>query len=402
MYFCGHNKNDSMISFDNTKTAFAYKSDKELKKAKLLFKVVASPFISKWGAKFANTGLQLNLPIKGIIKSTVFEQFCGGEDIDDCSNTMEKLNRYGVQSLLDYSIEGKAGEKDFNRCSKMVSKTVTLSNKTDYIPFAVFKLTGVFRFELIEKIQEKKPLTPEEEKEYQKAYNRIESICKKGFNVDVPVMIDAEESWIQDTIDTIVEEMMEKYNKEKAIVYNTIQMYRHDRLDYLKKLHEKSKENGFYIGVKVVRGAYMEKERERALEYNYPSPIQPDKESTDRDYDLAIQYCVENFHGINLCAGTHNELSSQKLVELLEKHKIEKTNKKVYFAQLLGMSDNISFNLAKENFNVVKYVPFGPVKDVMPYLIRRAEENTSISGQTGRELSLIQKELDRRKNEKNN
>jgi proline dehydrogenase len=386
-----------MVSFDNTKTAFAYKSDKELKKARLLFKAVGNPFLSKWGTKLANFSLKLNLPVKGIIKSTVFEQFCGGEDIKDCSDTMEKLYKYGVQSLLDYSIEGKAGESDFNRCAKMVTKTVSMSNNTEYIPFAVFKVTGVFRFELLEKIQNQETLTEEEQKEYNRAYQRVDAICKKGFNLGVPVMIDAEESWIQEAIDRIVEDMMAKYNKEQAIVYNTLQMYRHDRLAYLKRIHEVSKDEGYFVGVKVVRGAYMEKERERAQEMGYPSPIQPDKPSTDRDYDLAITYCVENHHGISLCAGTHNENSSKLLTELQEKHNLAKDYPKIFFAQLLGMSDNISFNLANEGYNVVKYVPFGPVKDVMPYLTRRAEENTSISGQTGRELLLIEKELKRRK-----
>lgn len=390
-----------MIAFDNTEVAFAHKTDKELKKARFLFKTIGSPTVANLGMAMVNAGLKLKLPIKGLIKNTVFNHFCGGESMDECSITMDKLAQFGVHSLLDYSVEGKAGEKDFNRCSKMVKKTITKANGTDHIPFAVFKVTGVFRFELLEKIQNKEKLTEEEEKEYQRAYNRVDSICKKGYHVGVPVMIDAEESWIQDAIDDLVNEMMAKYNKEQAIVYNTIQMYRHDRLEFLKKCHQKSQDEGYFIGMKVVRGAYMEKERERASEKGYPSPIQPDKDATDRDYNLAIQYCIENYHGINLCAGTHNEYSSLYMTQMMDKHQIDKTNPKVYGAQLLGMSDNISFNLAKAGYNVVKYVPFGPVADVMPYLIRRAEENTSISGQTGRELMLIQKEIGRRKSVNN-
>ena len=385
-----------MISFDNTKTAFDYKNDKELKKAYLLFKLIGMPTLSSLGMKMATVGLKLNLPITSLIKSTVFDQFCGGEDIETSKATMDKLAKYGVHSLLDYSVEGKESEKDFNSCAKMIQKTIAIASESDHIPFAVFKVTGVMRFALLEKLNNNETLTEDEEKEYERAYKRINTICKKGFNLKVPVMIDAEESWIQDAIDQIVEEMMEKYNKQKAIIYNTVQMYRHDRLAYVKESHERSKDGGFFIGLKIVRGAYMEKERERAIEKGYESPIQPDKDATDRDYNLALEYCAENHAGINICAGTHNEYSSLYLTQLLEKYDIDKLSPSVYFAQLLGMSDHISFNLSEEHYNVVKYVPFGPVKDVMPYLIRRAEENTSISGQSSRELLLLKKEMQRR------
>lgn len=385
-----------MISFDNTKVAFDYKSDKELKKAYLLFKLIGMPTLSSVGMKLATLGLKLNLPITSLIKSTVFDQFCGGEDIDSSKATMDKLAQYGVHSLLDYSVEGKESEKDFNSCAKMIQKTISIASESDHIPFAVFKVTGVMRFALLEKLNNKEPLTEDEEKEYQRAYKRINNICKKGYNLKVPVMIDAEESWIQDAIDDIVEEMMLAYNKQVAYIYNTVQMYRHDRLEYIKVAHERSKDNGYFIGLKIVRGAYMEKERERALEKGYESPIQPNKDATDRDYNLALEYCTENHAGINICAGTHNEYSSLYLTQLLEKHGIEKNDPSVYFAQLLGMSDHISFNLSEDHFKVVKYVPFGPVKDVMPYLIRRAEENTSISGQSSRELLLLKKEMERR------
>ncbi len=385
-----------MISFDNTKTAFSYKNDKELKKAYLLFKLIGMPRLSSLGMKMATVGLKLNLPITSLIKSTVFDQFCGGEDIDTSKATMDKLAKYGVHSLLDYSVEGKENENDFNSCGKMIQKTISIASESDHIPFAVFKITGVMRFALLEKLNNKEALTEEEEKEYQRAYKRINAICKKGFNLKVPVMIDAEESWIQDAIDDIVEEMMATYNKQAAIIYNTVQMYRHDRLAYLKESHERSKDNGYFIGLKIVRGAYMEKERERAIDNGYESPIQPDKDATDRDYNLALEYCAENHAGINVCAGTHNEYSSLYLTQLLEKYDIDKLNPSIYFAQLLGMSDHISFNLSEDHYNVVKYVPFGPVRDVMPYLIRRAEENTSISGQSSRELLLLKKEMKRR------
>lgn len=385
-----------MISFDNTKIAFDYKSDKELKKAYLLFKLIGKPTLSSIGMKMATLGLRLNLPITSLIKSTVFDQFCGGEDINTSQKTMDKLAKYGVHSLLDYSVEGKESENDFNNCAKMIQKTISVASDFGHIPFAVFKVTGVMRFALLEKVQNKETLTEEEQKEYDRGYKRVNAICKKGYNLKVPVMIDAEESWIQDAIDQIVEEMMSTYNKQKAYIYNTVQMYRHDRLAYVKECHDRSKDNGYFIGLKIVRGAYMEKERERAIDKGYESPIQPNKDATDRDYNLALEYCTENNAGINICAGTHNEYSSLFLTQLLDKYGLDKSNSSIYFAQLLGMSDHISFNLSEDHYKVVKYVPFGPVKDVMPYLIRRAEENTSISGQSSRELLLLKKEMQRR------
>ncbi len=386
-----------MISFNNTKTAFKYKSDKELKRALWLFRLMASPTINTIGTKMLAISLKLRLPVIGLIRHTAFAQFCGGESIDECNQTMDKLAEHGVQSLLDYSVEGKEAEEDFNRTAKMVSKTIDIAKINPAVPFAVFKLTGVMALSLLQKLSEGAPLNEQEEKQYHFAIKRIDKICKKAFNLDVPVMIDAEESWIQGAIDQIVEEMMMNYNKESTIVYNTLQMYRHDRMEFLKKSHQHSQVNGYFLGVKIVRGAYMEKERERAQDNNYPSPIQPDKEATDRDYDLAIEYIMDNLNGMALCAGTHNEHSSDYLCGLMNVHKLDKKDSKVYFAQLLGMSDHISFNLADAGFNVVKYVPFGPIKDVMPYLIRRAEENTSIAGQTGRELKLLSEEVKRRK-----
>ncbi|MGB0999986.1 MAG: proline dehydrogenase family protein [Flavobacteriales bacterium] len=385
-----------MVSFTDTKTAFEYKSNKALKKAQRLFTLIGMPRLSKLGMKLANLGLKLHLPISGLIKSTVFDQFCGGTDIEDSQKTMETLAQYGVHSLLDYSVEGKANEADFNACASAILETIKLAKDQNHIPFAVFKVTGLIRFELLEKKNTKQTLSKAEKIEYNTGYKRVDKLCKKAFNLNVPIMIDAEESWIQDAIDDIVEDCMKKYNKVSVIVYNTVQLYRHDRLDYLKSLHKRSQEEGFYVGLKLVRGAYMEKERNRAKENDYLSPIQPDKASTDRDYDLALRYCLAHHSGISICAGTHNETSSLLLTTLMKEAKIDKQHVGFYFAQLLGMSDNISFNLAKHGYRVVKYVPFGPVKDVMPYLIRRAEENTSIAGQSSRELKLINEEIKRR------
>lgn len=385
-----------MLSFNNTEIAFRSKSKSQLRKAYYLFKLMGNPNLSKYGGKISELALKMKLPIKGIIRKTVFEQFCGGESMEQCALRIDDLAAYNIKTILDYSVEGKESEKDFNRTMKQTLASLDFANKNSNIPFAVFKVTGVARFALLEKVNAKITLTEEEQKEFDRAKHRINKICKKAYQYKIPVMIDAEESWIQDAIDDIVEEMMVSYNKEQSIVYNTLQLYRHDRLAFLKRSHEHSKDQGYFLGVKLVRGAYIEKENDRAIELGYTSPIQTSKENSDRDYDLALEYCCENIHGISVCAGTHNEESSKYLVDLMKTYKIEKTDQKVYFAQLLGMSDHISYNLAEQGYNTVKYVPYGPVQDVLPYLIRRAEENSSIAGQTGRELKLIMQEIKRR------
>ena len=386
-----------MISFDNTQIAFSYKSNAELNKAYWLFKLIGSPALVKIAKSFTNIAFALHLPIKPLIKATIFKQFCGGENIEECSNVIENISKFNIGAILDYSVEGKEDENDFDVTTQEIINTIIKAKKSKHIPFSVFKVTGICRFSLLEKVNAKSSLNESEIAEFDRAKKRIEKICAQGFEHGIPVMIDAEESWIQDAIDSIVEEMMQKFNKEKAIVFNTLQMYRHDRLAFLKKSYEKAVAGNYFLGVKIVRGAYMEKERARATEKGYPSPIQPDKESSDRDYDAALKFCIEHYERIALCAGTHNEKSSALLAELLQQKNIDKKHPHFYFAQLLGMSDHISFNLSNTGYNVAKYVPYGPIKEVLPYLIRRAEENTSVAGQTGRELSLIIKERKRRK-----
>ncbi|MFN4233926.1 MAG: proline dehydrogenase family protein [Bacteroidia bacterium] len=386
-----------MISFENTQIAFSSKSNAELNRAYWLFKLVGSPALVKIGKSLTNFAMALHIPIKPFIKATIFKQFCGGETIDECSATIENLGKFNIGTILDYSVEGKEDEKDFDVTTQEIINTILKAKNSKYIPFSVFKVTGICRFSLLEKVNAKKTLNENETAEFERAKKRIEKICAHGFEHGIPVLIDAEESWIQDAIDSIVEEMMQKFNKEKAIVYNTLQMYRHDRLAFLKQSYEKAVAGNYFLGVKIVRGAYMEKERARAAEKGYPSPIQPDKASCDRDYDAALKFCVEHYERIALCAGTHNEKSSALLAELLLQKNMDKKHPHFYFAQLLGMSDHISFNLSNAGYNVAKYVPYGPVKEVLPYLIRRAEENTSVAGQTGRELSLIIKERKRRK-----
>ncbi len=383
-----------MISFDNTENAFKAKSDSDLNRSYWLFKMVGNPTVVNFGAKVAPIGLAIGF--KGLIKSTIFKQFVGGENINECDKTIAELGKFNIGTILDYSVEGKESEVDFDACCKETIETIHKAKNDKLIPFCVFKVTGLARFALLEKVSANEKLTDAEIKEYEKVKQRVFQISKEAFEANQPLFIDAEESWIQPAIDALADENMAKFNKDKAIVYNTFQLYRKDRLDFLKQTIANAKANGFHVGAKLVRGAYMEKERARAIEKKYPSPIQESKEDSDIDYNLALEECVKNIDMMGLCAGTHNEKSSLYLVELMNKYAISSSDKRVYFSQLLGMSAHISYNLALANYNVSKYVPYGPVKEVLPYLMRRAQENTSVKGQTGRELSLIIKEKERR------
>jgi proline dehydrogenase len=385
--------------FNNTEVAFALKNNKELKRAHFLFKMISRPSLVKIGSSLANFAIKTHLPVTGLIRSTVFDHFCGGINENDCLPVVDKMySQGGVTSVLDYSVEGKETEKQFDTALNMTLKTIELAKeRPDAIPFAVFKPTGFGRFVMFEKKGENKPLSTEEEAEWERILYRFNVACKFAYDNDVLLLIDAEHSWMQDAADSIVLDMMRKYNKEKAVIFNTAQMYRWDRLQYLKDLHSIAISENFHIGMKVVRGAYMEIERERAGQKGYKSPICIDKKATDINYDAAITFMIENIETMALFAGTHNENSSYLVMELMKKHNISHNDKRLFFGQLYGMSDNISFNLAKEKYNVAKYLPFGPVRDVIPYLIRRAEENTSVKGQTNRELDLIETEIKRRK-----
>ncbi|CAM1347779.1 Proline dehydrogenase [Tenacibaculum crassostreae] len=386
-----------MRLFDNTETAFKLKSDSELERAYFLFKMIQSQPMVRIGTAVTNFALKAHLPVEGLIRSTVFDHFCGGVTEDDCLPNIEKMYEQGnVHSILDYSVEGKEDEAQFDDALKMTLKTINFAEEKQSIPYAVFKPTGFGRFALYQKLTEGKELTSEEKEEWSRVVNRYHEVCKAAVAKDVPLLIDAEESWMQDAADDLIEELMETYNKEKAIVFNTLQMYRHDRMEYLRNLHQRAHQKGFHIGMKVVRGAYMEKERERAKENGYESPICVDKQATDDNYNEAVRYMMDH-KNMAIFAGTHNEESSYLLMDLAKEHNIATDDKRMWFGQLYGMSDHISFNLAKEGYNVAKYVPFGPVRDVMPYLIRRAEENTSVAGQTSRELNLLKTEKARRK-----
>ncbi|GAA4969561.1 proline dehydrogenase family protein [Algibacter aquimarinus] len=383
--------------FDNTEIAFALKTDSELERAYFLFKMISIEPLVRIGTAATNFAIKAHLPIEGLIRSTVFDHFCGGVNETDCLPVIDRMYQKGVSSVLDYSVEGKENENEFDSATETVLKIIDFAKNIEALPIAVFKPSGLGRFSLYVKVGDGAELSSNDKSEWDKVINRFDVICKKAKENDVAVLIDAEESWIQSAADDLVTLMMQKYNTEKPIVYNTLQMYRHDRLSFLKEQHAKAKKGNYFLGFKLVRGAYMEKENDRAEDKGYISPICVTKMATDINFNEGLKYIIENIDCISLFAGTHNEDSSYLLMQLMSDKNIQNDDKRIWFGQLYGMSDHISFNLANRGYNVAKYIPFGPVKDVMPYLIRRAEENTSVAGQTGRELTLISKEKKRRK-----
>jgi len=384
------------VDFNNTEIAFHLKSDSELERAYFLFKMISIEPLVRIGTAATNFALKAHFPVEGLIRSTVFDHFCGGVNEEDCISTIDKMYASKVSSVLDYSVEGKEAESQFDLALKIILNLIEFSKDRDALPIAVFKPSAFGRFGLYQKISEKKPLLESENNEWQRIKSRFEKVCASGKLNNVKILIDAEESWIQDAVDDLVLELMESFNTDALIVYSTLQTYRWDRLDYLKEIHLIAKKNNFKLGFKVVRGAYMEKERQRAKELNYTSPICDTKAITDALFDNTITYILSNLDSIHLFIGTHNEKSSLLALKLMTELHLSNNDSRIWFGQLYGMSDHISFNLAEHGYNVAKYMPFGPVKDVLPYLIRRAEENTSVAGQTSRELSLIKKEKQRR------
>lgn len=384
------------MDFDNTEIAFSNKSNADLTRSYWLFKIIGWNWLIKLGPTLLKIFMPLWIPIP-IIKATIFKQFCGGESISECEQKINELSQLNVKTILDYSVEGMEEESVFDENLQEALAAIKKANGNPNIPFSVFKPTGFGKFDLLEKVNEKKSLSQQEQEEFDRVIKRIDTICAAGHQTNLPIFIDAEETWIQNTIDDIALKMMRKYNKEKAIVYNTAQMYRWDRIAYLSELKVIAEQEKFFIGMKLVRGAYIEKERERAEKMGYKDPMQKTQEDTDNDYNDSVKFCIENIDKIAFCCASHNEKSNLLLINLMQEHNINLTDERIYFAQLLGMSDHISNNMGKAGYNVAKYVPYGPVKDVTPYLIRRAEENTSVAGQTGRELSLIKTEQQRRK-----
>ncbi len=388
---------DLQLDLQDTAVAFADKSNAELKKRYWLFRMMNSASLNSFGTKMAELSLRFHLPFKWAIKATVFKHFCGGETIEECEGTVVNLSKSKIGAILDYSVEGRYEEEDFGRTKEEIIRTIKRAKDDDRVPFAVFKVTGIAPLGTLEKVSSGTELTEKGEWKWERIRHRVNSICEYAHSIDQQLFIDAEETWIQNAIDKLVTEMMEKYNRDRPLIFNTIQLYRHDRLEFLKVTHQEARDKGYFYGIKLVRGAYMEKERERAADLGYESPIQPDKESTDRDYNLALKYCVENIKDMAVVCASHNEESNRCLAELLSQHNLAVNQPNAFFSQLYGMSDNLSYNLANAGYNVSKYVPYGPITDTIPYLIRRAEENSSVTGQMSRELELIAKELKRRK-----
>lgn len=386
------------VQFDDTLTAFSYKSNRQLRKANFIFTLVNNPVISAVATRLARLALRLRLPgVKAIIRTTIFEHFCGGENIGESTRTIGALARFNVGTILDYSVEGEKTEAGFDHTCKEILRTFEEAKNNTAVPFCVFKVTGLGDTAILEKKHAGHMLSAGEEAAYQRVVMRVEQICSKAHEYNVPVLVDAEESWIQNPIDEMAHEMMKRYNRQRAIVFNTFQMYRRDMGAKLREAHQEMVKNNCYLGVKLVRGAYMEKEAAHALEMGYENPIHGSKEDTDRAFNKGLTFCLDNKQRIMLMCGSHNEYSNKFLTVLMEKHGLKPNDPRIWFGQLLGMGDHISFNLSKAGYNVAKYVPYGPVSAVMPYLIRRAQENTSVAGQSSRELQLIRKELRRRK-----
>lgn len=401
------------ISFDNTEFAFEYKTDKQLKKARFLFNLMGKSWIVKLGTRLAPWSLKVGLPIKGIIRNTIFSQFLGGETLEQTKAVAQKLGEYNVKVILDYGVEGKEGEENFDHACDEFIRVIDYAGTQPMIPFMSIKVTGFARFALLEKLDAMmdkeegtlmkkflssiEKLNTDEKEEWHRVRHRMMRICETAVAKKTGVLVDAEETWIQDPVDALTILMMDTFNKDRCVIYNTIQHYRHDRLQFLKDSYTASVERNFILGAKLVRGAYMEKERKRAAEKGYPSPIQPDKESSDNDYNAGVAFCIEHLDRIGLIVASHNEYSNLYATQLLQQKGLSLNHPHIHWSQLYGMSDNITFNLAHAGCSVSKYLPFGPIKDVVPYLMRRAQENTSVKGQTGRELGLIKKELKRRK-----
>ena len=385
------------LDFQDTAVAFADKSDAQLREKYRLFKLLNSPFLNALGSTAARFALSIGLPVEGLIKATIFEQFCGGETIEESEPVIQLLAKSHIGTILDYSVEGKATEEDFDRTKDEIIRTIDRAKDDPKIPFSVFKVTGIAPLGTLERISNKKKLDAKSQAKCERIHRRVAEICEHAYEIGQPVFIDAEDSWIQDAIDRMAAEMMDRFNRERPIVFNTLQMYRTDRLQYLKEFRRQAKLDGYIPAVKLVRGAYMEKERERAAQKGYPSPIHATKADTDADYDAALEYCLKHVDTMAFVAATHNEESAHLLAEQMYQKEIPPDHSNVFFSQLYGMGDNLSYVLANNGYNVSKYVPYGPVADAIPYLIRRAQENSAAAGQVSRELELIARELKRRK-----
>lgn len=402
-----------LISFENTQYAFEYKSDASLRRARFLFSLMSYSWLVSLGTRLTPWAIRVGLPIKGLLRKTLFTQFVGGETLEGTKPVTTTLSQYAVQVILDYGVEGKEGEENFDHATAQFGQVIDYAASVSSIPFMSIKVTGFARFALLEQVHRQMgvqegsildryqqtiaALEPPLNIEWQKVVDRVRHLCARAAQQKIGIAIDAEESWIQEPIDALALLMMEQFNGGVPVVYNTIQLYRHDRYQFLQDCTAIAAAKKYILAVKLVRGAYMEKERKRAQEMGYPSPIHADKQAVDRDYDQALRHCIDRIEGTAIIVASHNEHSNLLATQLVQRKGLSLRHPHIHWSQLYGMSDNITFNLSKAGASVSKYLPFGPLEDVIPYLMRRAQENTAVKGQTGRELGLIQKELDRRR-----
>ena len=387
---------NTKLNFNDTATAYADRTNFELRKARSLFRLFSFKPLVDAGGSMTELALKMRLPVKPLVKYTIFDQFVGGRTLRECEKNIDRLARYGVETILDYGVEAKHSEIEYDRTKEQILEQIDFVRTKDNVRIIAIKITGLGRFGLFQKIHEDQPLTEHQQEEFSRVFDRVNDICKAAAEADMELFIDAEETWIQKPLDDLVDQMMALYNKTKPVVYNTFQLYRHDRLDFLKVSHDKAQQLGYILGAKLVRGTYMEKERNRALQMGYPSPIHENKEAVDKDYNEALEYCLNHMDNISFCCATHNEDSCKYLAELILQKGVNRRHPHVFFSQLYGMGEHITFNLAKADYRVTKLMPYGPVQDAVPYLVRRAQENSSVDGQVGRELALIEKEMRRR------
>jgi proline dehydrogenase len=390
-------KESAALDFSNTEFAFAHLSDAELKKSAWLFRMMNFRWVVRYGSRMGLWAIENNLPLaETVVRSTIFEQFVGGATLLDCNPVIDRLAANKVQTILDYGAEAKESETDFNSVMNENIRAIDFASRSGSIPIISTKITGLARFELLEHIQNARTLTPAELLEYRNALKRIDAICYHASRKGVAVFIDAEETWIQDAIDHLVWLMMKRYNRERCVVYNTFQLYRKDRLQFLTECYDRAHMAGFILGAKLVRGAYMEKEAERAATMGYENPINPDKVATDDSYNMALRFCFNHIEKIAICNATHNAESLRLQAEIMAEKGIPADHPHALACQLYGMGDNLTFNLAHAGFRVGKYLPYGQVREVVPYLIRRANENTAVSGEVSRELGYVMQEIKRR------
>ncbi len=387
----------SKLDFKNTEIAFSAKSDRELKQMAWLFNWMNKSSLVKIGSKLLLIAIKLRLPfVKMIVRKTIFRQFCGGRTLLETKNSVDKLYAHGVLSILDYGVEAKQHEKEFNKTMNEIIRAIEFAHLNPSVPAISIKITGLARFSFLEDLQNHKPLKQENRNEYKNILKRIDAICHTGKQKGVSVLIDAEESWIQKPIDHFATVMMRRYNREEVVVYNTFQMYRKGMLQFLIDSYNLAQKGGYMLGAKLVRGAYMEKERARAENMGYEDPILESKEAVNDAYDTAVRFCVDNYEDLALINASHNEQSNLLQAQLIAEQDIKRSHPHLIFSQLYGMSDNLTFNLANAGFYVAKYLPYGSVKEVVPYLIRRAQENTAVTGDVSRELGMIKQEMKRR------